>query len=129
MLMVEHFLKEVPGKGMGLFAAQDIKKGNLVWKWDEILSKKFSDREVKALPKVAKDFMEKYAIVEKEGHWLIDIDNSRFFNHSSTPNIVWENGSVDGYAAYDIKAGDEITIDYTKLDAKPLNFVDAGDSI
>jgi SET domain-containing protein len=124
MLLIEHFLKEVPGKGIGLFTAQDIKKGEMVWKLTSIFSKQFTQKEVEEMGKVQQDFMEKYAILEPNGYWLLDLDNSRFFNHSNNPNIVWAKGEMDGYAAWDIKAGEEITIDYTTMDTKPLNFID-----
>ncbi len=123
--MVEHFLKEVEGKGIGLFTAQDIKKGQLVWKYSDIFTKKFTQSEVDSMKTVQKSFMEKYAILEKSGYWLLDLDNSRFFNHSNNPNIIFDD--FDGHAAVDIKAGEEITIDYTKIDTKPIDFIDAGD--
>ena len=34
-MQVPHEVRESPGRGRGIFATQDIKRGELVWKWSE----------------------------------------------------------------------------------------------
>jgi SET domain-containing protein len=103
--------------GLGLFALEAIPKGTLVWQyvegfdisisvWDQITG--IGLRE--AFPKAALDFLKKYAYKTDKGEYEVCVDDARFMNHSSTPNIS-ARGSMD-FAIRDIAAGEEIVCDY-----------------
>ena len=53
MLTVKTKLKEIPGKGIGLVADQEIKKGQTVWKYNSLIDIKVKKNEI---PKEAKEF-------------------------------------------------------------------------
>jgi hypothetical protein len=59
MLTVKTKLKEVPGKGIGLIADQEIKKGQTVWTYNSLIDIKIKEKDV---PKEAKEFYDKYAL-------------------------------------------------------------------
>jgi len=68
------------------------------------------------LPDVAKHYIDKYSYYDNVHNlWLMTGDNDKFMNHSVTPNTTeLENGDL--VAVRDIIIGEEITMDYFKLD-------------
>jgi SET domain-containing protein len=121
MIVVKTKLDKSLISGIGLFANQDILKGDLTWKMTSISVFKITPDQYKELSQIEKDF-----IVEKDYYWLDDqgnysipIDDSRFVNHSNDPNIIEldENHCV---ASRNIKQNEELTIDYKTLIPKEL---------
>ena len=105
-------------KNMPWYTGQDIKVGDLVWKFvpeiDRIIEYSFeSFRDYNAQDK---DFIDTYSYYDKQlNKWILSADNDRFTNHSDTPNtFAVDNGEV--FACRDISIGEEITIDYYKID-------------
>jgi SET domain-containing protein len=100
-------IKEVPHKGMGLFAAKDFKRGEMVYSFPagKVISKAqtrlLSDEERRYIDKLGEN---EFEIVEFP---------ARYVNHSCDPNI--EEKERTGYAARDIKKGDELSVDYDKV--------------
>jgi|SRR3990170_4791455 len=96
-------------EGRGLFATEDIKKGEIVWtldKEEKIISKEERD----TLP----DETRRFAFQYKNG-FIVVHDGSEFMNHSCDPNLWW-NGDNTLSAVQDIKKGEEITYDYSTAD-------------
>lgn len=94
----------------GVFAKQDIAKGTL-----------FHEAPVIPYPNEEHEFIEKtlladYAFEYGINHTAILLGYGMLFNHSYTPNAIYEinfnNHTFDFYAYTDIKAGDEILINY-----------------
>lgn len=111
--------------GLGCFARESIEVGQLVWKFDErfdlVLKKEFVD----TLPPGAKENFVNYAFVSKTtGDYILCSDDSRFTNHSPTPNVVCvippgtSNNDLECYATRPILPGEEITNDYREFDAE-----------
>jgi len=121
MLIVKTYLKEVKGKGIGLFSGQKIKKDEIVWQEDNLIDRTFSHEVIENLPQILRDFFEKYASFQADGTIYLCGDNARFFNHSYSPNclsildsdgIVIKNIAARG----DIEENEELTIDYRMED-------------
>lgn len=117
MLVVKTKLKESPINGIGLFADQDIKKGELVWREHPVFHRIISYTEYDELPPMNKEFVKKHATeYQNEGMFYLDLDDTRFINHSENPNTEWSEKWTDkAYALRDITTGEEITVDYLKL--------------
>ena len=104
-------------EGLGVFADEDIKQGELVCDYDSDLAKKFdikfSYKEVLNYPKNIKNFFMRYSYEEPLGsdNLYVSIDFEKFKNHSNNPNI-----SFGGVATRDIAKGEELTYDYRKID-------------
>lgn len=113
--------------GLGLFAAEAIPKGTVIWTFHQGVDLMLSAAVAKALPPPARDFVLKYGYTDKESRektFILCSDDARFFNHSETPNVISE-WSPDGryvaeVSAIDIEAGDELTCDYRAFDADPF---------
>lgn len=130
MLLVKTRVGTSKIEGLGLFAAEFIKKGKDIWRF---------------MPgfdlMIHKDFMEYYLSdetvrqIKHYGHregdlYYLDSDDGRFFNSVPNPNTeaIDPNGILDGskqmipnhyvvmVAARDIQEGEEITCNYGEFD-------------
>lgn len=107
--------------GIGVFAIQDIPQG-----CTDMFSKgigeyiKVSRPEVDALPDHSKKLIENYCLFDEECYWVPDfgfklMDLVSFLNHSDEPNIVSINDGEQFQAVRNIKAGEELFVDYGTL--------------
>lgn len=112
MLRVKTIVKEIPGKGLGLFADQDIPAGTVTWQYDEMLDPSYTENQVASMTEVAREWFMVYAYFDhSRSRYVLCADNERFINHSENPNI--KATPDDEVAARDIKRGEEMTNDYT----------------
>lgn len=117
MLIVKTKLKEFVGKGIGLVADENIKKGQVVWTFNPIVDIKILKKNI---PKEMKEFYDIYSIRRKD-YIFFNSDNARFINHSKNPNTKSLGHEKDNIALRDIKNGEEITIDYEEIEG-PIDF-------
>ncbi len=124
MLLVKTILKPSLLGGMGLFAGEDIKKGQLIWKYSEetclILTKpQFTHVEKTNITQKESSILEHFLIYgyygEKINGVVLHLDNERFINHSDAPN---RSGGWDhAIANHDIRKGEELTDSYSSYDS------------
>jgi len=111
-------IKPSPLHGIGVFAIRDIPKGTRnifsqgVGEWI-----KLTIAEVEALPKHSKDLVENHCLFDEEVYYVPDygfklVDLVIYLNHSDTPNVVSINDGEFFEAIIDIKAGEELLVDY-----------------
>jgi hypothetical protein len=114
MLMVETELRASPIHGIGTFLLEDVKAGQLIWRFDSRIDRIFSDAELDTMPKRLRDFLATYSTFHEEsGLWVLCGDNGRHFNHSDEPNTKSMGPAFgDDIAATDLSAGTELTTDY-----------------
>lgn len=119
MLLVKTEVKPSPIAGLGMFAAEPIPAGTVICRWDARFAFRCSAEEHAALPDIVKEYLDKYGWRDTSGDWHSAIDNSKFWNHSFTPNT---HGAPEGdcpfvsRALHDIAAGEELTEDYRTFD-------------
>lgn len=116
MLLVK--TKVAPSKihGLGLFADEDIAKGTVIWKFNEIIDKKIDPEILNSLPETAREFILTYAYLEN-GKYILCCDNDQYTNHSETPNVDTISDPSKSIAVKDIKKGEEILEDYRTYDS------------
>jgi len=103
-------------QGIGLFAAEPIPAGALIFRWSDAFGWSCPESEFGDLPGRAREFLWRYGW-RSNGRWLLDVDNSRFVNHSRTPNMfVTTDDGITSRAARDIEPGEELTEDYSTFD-------------
>ncbi|HML28103.1 MAG TPA: SET domain-containing protein [Hyphomicrobium sp.] len=118
MLMVKTLLKPSDIAGIGLFAAEDIPKGTVTWRFMAHFDRLLTEDEIESLPEVARaNLLDHVYLHEASGMFVLCADNARFMNHADEPNT--EGVHEPGYdiALRDIRAGEEITCDYRTFDA------------
>jgi SET domain-containing protein len=116
-------LQPSPIAGIGVFAIQDIPKNcrdmfskpDVNDKWITV-----SKQEVDALPAHAQFIVGNYCLYDNENYFIPDhgfkkIDLSLFLNHSDTPNIISINDGDYFETTRDIKAGEELLLDYGEI--------------
>ena len=103
---------QIPGAGRGVFLAEPVPAGRIlvapdaiprVYRWDEVMA--LPDRET-ALAASVRWFEDRFTVSPE---W----PDECYLNHSFAPNGLWHLGFV--FAARDLAAGEEITIDYRHL--------------
>jgi SET domain-containing protein len=120
MLLVKTFLAPSRIHGIGLFAAEDIPKGTVIWRRDPALDIELTEEQIEALAPPSREQIVKYTYLDiVRRTFVLCGDDARFFNHEDAPNCV-DYPDADGgttVAARDIRAGEELTSDYEKFDA------------
>ncbi len=122
MLMVKTRLGLSKIAGIGLFAAEDIPKGTITWRFIGNFDRLLTEDEIDNLPEPARsDMLNHVYLNEPTGQFVLCADNARFMNHADDPNTagVHDPGAIEGYdiATRDIQAGEEMTCDYRTFDA------------
>ena len=95
--------------GNGLFTAQLIRKGALIWELDEPT---FTWKEIKAWPEEQLWAFDWYGFQCGVDRYSLPEGISREMNHCCDPNTWWA-GSNSLVARRDIHAGEEVTYDYS----------------
>lgn len=117
MIRIKNYIAHSPINGFGLFAKEAVKKGDLVWSFEEGLDRRFTEEEFSALAIDVQDFLENYAYRSVLDNLIYcPFDNDRYMNHSRQANTCF-GGDGNFYAARDIAKDEEITCDYSEFNA------------
>jgi SET domain-containing protein len=111
-------IKPSPLHGIGVFAIRDISKGT-----KDIFSEGFGDwikvskDEVDALPSHSRELIENHCLFDEDSYFIPEygfklVDLVIYLNHSETPNVLSLNDGEQFEALVDIKAGEELLVDY-----------------
>jgi uncharacterized protein len=111
----------IPGAGKGLFAAEFIPKGKVVWKFNPKIDKTTPDYQVMNMSEKDRHIFTTHAYYSKiMKMWVMCGDDARFMNHSNFPNLIAESmgdkTEDKDLAAVDIHPGEEILCNYFDFD-------------
>jgi hypothetical protein len=117
MMLVRTHLANSSIEGVGIFASEPIKKGDIIWRLEPKFDVFFEESELDTLPAHMQDFVARYGYphLNRPGILVLEIDNGRFMNHCLKPNTDFTRFDL-GYAIADIAAGEEITCNYFEFD-------------
>ena len=110
MLIVETFVAPSRIHGLGLFASKPIKSGTKMWVFDKDVNIILPAEKLASLHPIALDKVKRHSYVNKDGFVILSFDGSQYINHSEDPNMV--DYDYECFALRDIKAGEEITVNY-----------------
>lgn len=102
-------------QGVGLFAAEPITAGTVIWEFTEGVDWRIPVAEFELFPDPYRSWLLRYVYREPTGCYVLCGDNGKFMNHSFDPNC----DDVDGpytVAKRDIVEGEELTCDYRVFD-------------
>ena len=99
--------------GLGLFAAEFIPKGSIVWEFVEGVDIKVSADRVEKMSEVQQEYFEKYAWVEDD-YYYSSCDLTNFVNHSYQPNLKIIDEVM--ISLRDIYPGEELFENYAEFD-------------
>lgn len=113
MLLVSTYVGPSRIEGVGVFAAEPIRKGTLIWRLDPNFDRLIPVDKYENAPPHLKDLLDRYAYPspDRPGFIVYEVDNGRFMNHSETPNTDFSD-SGGATALRDIAAGEELTCNY-----------------
>ena len=118
MLEVSTYLAPSAIQGIGLFAVNKISKGEIVWRYNPMTTIAWSEEEWgnirSSLPKIAFKNIERFAYLSCD-KWLLNLDDSRFMNHSGNPSLGYDKDIDACYALRDIEPGEELTVVYSEF--------------
>lgn len=118
MLIVNTTVRPSTIHGLGLFAAEDIPAGATINVYDPRFTIEVPARSVERLPEPMRRIFYVYAWRETpDGPYYLSVDNARFTNHSSSPNMTYYKETRAVIALRDIRCGEEMTEDYREYDA------------
>lgn len=120
MLLVKTYLDKSAIHGIGLFAAEPIEKGTVLWRLDPAIDVRLTVDEIERLAPSAREQIRKYTYRDRLlGAYVLCGDDARFFNHAPDPNCIDLPSAGGGttVARRDIAKGEELTCDYAAFDA------------
>lgn len=117
MMLVSTYVAPSAIEGVGIFAAERIPAGTLIWELEPDFDRLIKKDEVPKLPPVLQEFVERYSYPYPHDpeQLIVEVDNGRFMNHSNEPNTIFSDPDA-GYTLREIQAGEELTCDYGEFD-------------
>ena len=117
MLLVPTYVRPSRVEGVGVFAAEEIPAGTLIWRLDERFDRLIHHKEIASYPDSARQFIERYAYPYPHDPDLlvVELDNGRFMNHSDDPNTNFLDPD-SGYTRLAIGADEELFCNYSEFD-------------
>ena len=113
MLLIDTYLDKSKINGVGVFAKENVKKGEKIKEVRPEFEIEFDKENLPRMPLALARMVDNYAYEREKGSKIVvlGIDNEKYLNHSDDPSV-----NDDGIALKDIKIGDEITINYRDFD-------------
>lgn len=111
-------LKPSPIEGIGVFAITDIREGQTgIFSKDKSEWIAVTKEEVEALPAHSRFLVENHCLYDDQHYFIPEygfkmIDLVIYLNHSDEPNVRSVNEGEDFIALRDIRAGEELLINY-----------------
>jgi len=119
MFIVRTSLRPSSIQGLGCFAEEPIKQGQVVWQFDPRLDLRIPISELSRYPSAIQEHFLIYTYVEiYDGQEVMVYcaDLSKHVNHSDTPNLFDTPDNLNETAVRDIDIGEELTCNYYSFD-------------
>ena len=123
MMLVRSYLAPSSIEGLGVFSHDNIKQGDLVWRFDPRIDQLIKRADLDAMDERTREFIDRYGydMPHIPDCIALDADEGRFMNHADTPNLDFSSADV-GVALCDIPAGVELTCNYREFTLGELVF-------
>ena len=121
MLHIKYKLDKSNKHGIGIFADQDIKQGDVIYTASPLLDLNISNETFERLSQTEKDEVRYWGFwIESDKVWHVDFDMSKFINHSFEANTTQDFSHSEAYlvAARDIQNGEELTQNYLEFESE-----------
>lgn len=112
MLLVPSYVAPSTINGYGCFAADGVRKGSVVWRYEPLVDITIDQEAYSAMSHALRACLAKYGWRSGDVRYLAG-DNARFINHQAFPNLVEDPATGDMIAASDIQLAEELTENYS----------------
>jgi SET domain-containing protein len=118
MLLVKTTIGPSPIHGIGVFAAEAIPKGTVMWRLERGFDLELTQEQVDRLSPPAREKTLHYAYKDpRTDLYVLCMDDARFYNYSEAANSAKDPAEPErDIALRDIRPGEEITYDYGSFD-------------
>ncbi len=114
MMIVKNYVAPSQIHGVGLFAGENIEKDQIIFVLTPGVDVVMTSEDIETFGGEFSRFMSVYSYKDiKSSEITISLDNARFMNHHNYPNTLWTY--IFGWAARDIRKGEELTCDYNSF--------------
>ena len=122
MLLVRTYLDRSASHGIGVFAAELVPAGAVVWRFTPGFDLDLDPAVIEAQPPHFRERLLHYGYIDPRlDRYILCCDDARFLNHSDDPNLesdyTHDRHGVD-IAIRDIGAGEEMTVDYGRVEGR-----------
>lgn len=113
MLLINNYVGKSEIDGVGVFAAEPIARGTVIWRFDAEFDRLIPVERYLSAEPLVKQLLDRYAYPspDRPGFIVYETDNGRFMNHADDPNSDFSDEG-GARATRDIAAGEEITCNY-----------------
>jgi len=121
MIHIKYKLDKSDKHGIGLFADQDIKKGDLIYNASPVLDTNITQDQFDALDEKEKQEFHWWGFFDEPSQmWHVDFDVSKFINHSDKGTVTQDDSHDEAYliAAKAISKGEELTQNYLEFETE-----------
>ncbi len=119
MIHIKYRLDRSQIHGIGLFADQDVKKGDTIFTDEPLLDVNITEKQFTSLNKSTQKEILYWGYFDKQNQkWHVDFDHIHFINHSFNPNMTQDMTRSDVLlvSSRDIRAGEELTQNYLEFE-------------
>ncbi len=120
MIHIKYKLDRSPEHGIGLFAAEDLVAGQLIYTASPLLDLNISQEQFDSLSEAEQNEVRWWGFkIEKDNVWHVDFDVSKFINHSYAATVTQSPEHEDAYliTTRAVKAGEELTQNYLEFES------------
>lgn len=121
MIHIAYKLKSSDLHGVGLFANENIKQGQLVYTASPLLDLNITQEQFASLNQKEKDEILWWGFFDQPSQmWHVDFDVSKFINHSYNATVTQDQNHDEAYliASRDIQSGEELTQNYLEFESE-----------
>lgn len=115
MFRVSTFVAPSRISGVGVFAAESIKRGTRIWEFTEGVDWLLTAEDLQAFPEPFQSRLRHYVYRDQTGRYVLCGDNAKFMNHHVEPNCTDRDPRYT-VTLRTIHAGEELTCDYREFD-------------
>lgn len=119
MIHIKYKLDKSNNHGIGLFAAEDLQKGQLVYTASPLLDVNITQEQFDTLSDREQEEFRWWGFFDTAtDRWHVDFDVSKFINHSTEGTVTQDKNNDEVYlvTTRDVKSGEELTQDYLEFE-------------
>jgi uncharacterized protein len=119
MIHIKYLLDKSSRHGIGLFAGEDLNKGQLVYTDSPLLDVNITKDQFDSLDEKEQKEIRYWGFwIEEDKVWHVDFDVSKFINHSYNATLTQDTTHKDAYliTTRDINKGEELTQNYLEFE-------------
>jgi SET domain-containing protein len=121
MIHIKYKLNKSDKHGIGLFADEDLKEGQLIYTASPLLDVNLTQEQFDSLSDREREEFQWWGFFDEPSQrWHVDFDVSKFINHSREGTVTQDKDHDEAYlvTSRDVKRGEELTQNYLEFESE-----------